>query len=324
MDDFALVSDMSYVAQNAGRIARALVEIAISRKWANVATTLIGISKAIEMRLWPYEHPLRQTNLKVDTLHALGIWADDLSVSELASSEPTILGQLVHLNEVHGQAIIRAAREFPTLEIRHILRPVAVDILRISLEVIRTFDWNPKLHVNGEPFWLWIENEAGTDILQISRLIFDQYTTALQVDFSILVDESNPLQYVTVRASSDRWVGSEETVRIALDDLIMPSPPLANTKIISLPFLNLGDIGASQLFKEIFLPSIRILNTLQTQAFWNVVRSPHNSLFCAPGGSGKSTLGYMSAWYGGPVGMQNMDSNRHSTGGTPFTMPLGS
>lgn len=301
--DFALVSDMAYVAQNAGRIARALVEIAVSRKWASVTTTLIGISKAIETRLWPYEHPLRQMNLKVDTLYALEKWADDLSISDLAGSEPVPLGILVHLNEAHGQAIIRAAQQFPTLEIRYVLRPIAVDVLRISLEVVPTFDWNQKLHTGSEPFWLWIENEIGSDILQISRIVFHQNTTALQVDFSILVDDGNPPESVTIRAISDRWGGSEESVRIPLDGLIMPLPPHDNTKIISLPFLNLHDIDTCESFKKIFSPSIRVLNTLQTQAFWNVVCSRHNVLLCAPGGSGKSTLSHMCAWYCGSIGM---------------------
>jgi hypothetical protein len=35
IEDFALVSDAAYVAQNAGRIIRALLEIALSRNWAN-------------------------------------------------------------------------------------------------------------------------------------------------------------------------------------------------------------------------------------------------------------------------------------------------
>ena len=306
---------MAYVAQNAGRIARALIEVAVSRKWAGVTATLIGISKAIETRLWPYEHPLRQMNLKVDTLHALEKWADDLSISDLAGSEPATLGELVHLNEAHGQAIIRAAQQFPTLEIRHVLRPIAVDVLRISLEVIRTFDWNAKLHISGEPFWLWVEDEIGSDILQISQLMFHQNTIALQIDFSILIDDGNPPEYVTVRAISDRWGGSEESVRIALDGLIMPLPPHDNTKVISLPFLNPHDIEAPQLFKEIFSPSFRIFNTLQTQAFWNVVCSHHNSLLCAPGGSGRSTLGHMCAWYCDSIDMHK-DTLTKPVGGT--------
>ena len=48
IDDFALVSDMGYVAQNAGRIVRALLEIAMSKRWAPVTLALMAMSKAIE------------------------------------------------------------------------------------------------------------------------------------------------------------------------------------------------------------------------------------------------------------------------------------
>lgn len=48
VDDFALISDMEYVAKNAARIARALVEIAVSRKWSQATASLLSICKAIE------------------------------------------------------------------------------------------------------------------------------------------------------------------------------------------------------------------------------------------------------------------------------------
>lgn len=48
IDDFALVSDSGYVSQNAGRIVRALLEIAMSKKWAPVSLVLMAMSKAIE------------------------------------------------------------------------------------------------------------------------------------------------------------------------------------------------------------------------------------------------------------------------------------
>lgn len=48
IEDFALVSDMGYVAQNAGRIVRALLEIAMSKRWAPVTLSLMAMSKAIE------------------------------------------------------------------------------------------------------------------------------------------------------------------------------------------------------------------------------------------------------------------------------------
>lgn len=51
IDDFALISDTGYVAQNAGRIVRALLEIAMSKRWAPVTLVLMSMSKAIESEI---------------------------------------------------------------------------------------------------------------------------------------------------------------------------------------------------------------------------------------------------------------------------------
>jgi replicative superfamily II helicase len=63
LEDFALVSDCAYVAQNAGRIVRALFEIALNRNWGPTASVLLSINKAIEKRMWTFEHPLAQMGL---------------------------------------------------------------------------------------------------------------------------------------------------------------------------------------------------------------------------------------------------------------------
>ena len=48
VEDFALVSDTAYVAQNAGRIVRALLEIAMAKRWSQTTFVLTSMSKAIE------------------------------------------------------------------------------------------------------------------------------------------------------------------------------------------------------------------------------------------------------------------------------------
>lgn len=52
IEDFSLVSDSAYVAQNSARIARALFEIALKRGWVSVATKLLSLSKSIDLRMW--------------------------------------------------------------------------------------------------------------------------------------------------------------------------------------------------------------------------------------------------------------------------------
>jgi len=296
VEDFALVSDMAYVAQNGGRIVRAVLEIAMSKKWAHVTAVLMGVSKAIESRLWPYDHPLRQFSLKPETSHALEKWADDLSVPHLAALDAHALGSLVHLNDIHGQAILNAAKQFPSVNISYNLQPIASDVLKISLEVTRAFEWNAKVHGTSEPFWLWVEDQDGSNILQLSHIMFHQNTDLLAIDFFILIPSGELPDYVTIKSISDRWVGAEDTITIIFDTLTMPPVSQPNTKVLDLPFLAISDIGGPPIFKDIFSQDVHTLNALQTQSYWNMVHAKHNSLLCAPAGSGKSLLGKMAIW----------------------------
>lgn len=49
-EDFALVSDSAYVAQNSARICRALFKIALNRRWGNLCQVLLSLCKSIEKR----------------------------------------------------------------------------------------------------------------------------------------------------------------------------------------------------------------------------------------------------------------------------------
>ncbi|CAK5114420.1 unnamed protein product [Meloidogyne enterolobii] len=57
--DFALSSELYYISQNAGRIARAIFEIALRRGWAQTTEACLTMAKCIEQRLWPFNSPLR-------------------------------------------------------------------------------------------------------------------------------------------------------------------------------------------------------------------------------------------------------------------------
>ncbi|CAE7137246.1 unnamed protein product [Rhizoctonia solani] len=173
IQDFALVSDMAYVAQNGGRIIRALLEIAVSRKFAATATNLAQMSLAVEKRIWPFTNPMEQfSELSRDLLHNLTTWADHLSPPELAEFNAEELGQLIHMNYKHGGALLKLARQFPHAELSVRVRPLTAELLRIQVKVTRKFDWNTKLHGQREPFWLWVQDEEGSRILQFARISF--------------------------------------------------------------------------------------------------------------------------------------------------------
>ncbi|KAL4241461.1 Sec63-domain-containing protein [Abortiporus biennis] len=295
-EDFALVSDQAYAAQNGGRIIRALLEIAITFKWANVGAVLMGMSKAIEKRLWPFDQPLKQFTLKRDVLYNLETFADDFTVGELAAMSAAELGKLVHLNEQHGSAIRDAAKQFPTVRISYDLKPLGYDVLKIAVKVTKMFNWSTKIHGASEPFWLWVEDHEGITILQLSHLIFRQNTDVLDVDFVIAVPNGKPPPSVTIRFVSDRWMGAEDEQIVPFDDLVMPTETDCHTPRLDIPFLPLSALQDPIL--EGFLDRrVNSLNAIQTQAFWSLVNTRLHGLLCAPTGSGKTLLGQIVTWH---------------------------
>lgn len=177
----------------------------------------MGMSKAVEKRLWPFDHPLKQfIKLKPEIFYNLGRFADDYAVSELAEMSAVEVGELIHLNERHGAALWDAAKQFPTVHIAFQLRPLGPDVLKIAVHVDRRFNWSSNVHGSVEPFWLWVEDHTGETILQLSHLIFRQSTGALDVDFIISIPNGDAPPSVTIRFVSDRWMGAEEEVLVPL------------------------------------------------------------------------------------------------------------
>lgn len=297
VEDFALISDTAYAAQNGGRIVRALLEIAISRKWANAAAVLMGISKAIEKRMWPFDQPLKQfTNLKYETIYALQEWADEWTPAELASQTPTELAQAIHSNEHHAAAIITAAQQFPSASITYRLQPLGFDVLRISLLVEPAFKWSSKIHGSAEPFWVWIEDSEGLSILQLTHLVFRSSAEPIPVDFIIGVPNGQPPPFITVRFVSDSWLGAENELAVPMNSLIMPEPSVPHTRILDLPFLTLAALNNAQV-ERIFQSRIAVLGAIQSQAFWSLVNTQCHSLLCSPAASGKTLLSQVLVWY---------------------------
>jgi len=294
VEDFALVSDTMYAAQNGGRIIRALLEIALSRKWANAAMVLIRLSMSIEKKIWGYEHPLAQFDLSAELLYNLGRWAEEVQIYDLASKTAAELGTLIHLNERHGAALLRAAKQFPTVTPSAKLRPLSHELLRIHLVIQRSFEWSTKVHGSGEPFWVWVEDDSEINILQLARVSFGPSTESLQLEFIIPLPRSLP-PFVTVRAISDRWLGAEEEITVSFDDLIMPPLPVRRTSLLDVPLLR-TDLHIFDERTKYAFSRFTHFNSIQTQCLWPTYNSARNIILCASTSSGKSLIGQLAIW----------------------------
>lgn len=297
IDDFALVSDCNYVAQNGARLIRALLEISLSHKWAVTASSLISMSKALEQRLWPYEHPMKQQfGLRNELIYNITRWADESTIEELVELSPAELGTLIHLNESHGAALHRVLKSFPTLSLRVHLKPLSHEVLKLQIQAIPNFIWNEKISGNLETFFLIAESEDELDILQWSTVQIRPTTEEVNVDFILRIDGSKHIDFITIRTASDRWLGSEDLVSVSLENLVMPAPPNPSTKLIDLPFLSTSSLSNLKLESAMNNIGIRNFNSIQTQCFESFYAYTENILLCAPVYSGKSTLSQLAIW----------------------------
>jgi len=256
---------------------------------------LIDLSKAIEQRLWPYEHPLAQiTTLQRETLYNLRQWADDTEIVELRAMQPKELADMVHLNEKHGQAIKDAAESFPTVAVDYKLRPLSHDILQISVHVKAEFTWNSKISGSGEPFYVWVQDEEGYNILQWRGVMLRSNSTTFDLDFTIPMGETVPNSY-TIVSVSDRWLGSDDSRVVSLDSLVMPRQPDDHTPLLDIPYLGIKVLDDSAL-EQAYRPFISTLNGIQSQVFWSAYHTQNNLLLSAPAASGKSFIGEVAIW----------------------------
>ncbi len=239
--------------------------------------------------MWSYENPLKQSKLQQVVLHSLERHADDYTPAELAQLSPADLGEMLKLNELHGKAVLEVARQFPATTVRTRLRPLSHSLLRVDIALDRNFKWNVNVHGHSEPFYVWLEDQEGIDILQWSHINFKSTSSTIDLDFIVPMDASD-LRPLTLRIVSDRWVGCEETIPVSVDDLLMPELPAPNTPLLNIPFLPITVLQDTSL-QATFSPMFTTFNSIQSQAFWTIYHTNLNVLLSALNASGKSTMG---------------------------------
>lgn len=100
---FSLMSDMSYITQNAVRIARALFTIELRRNNAILAGRLLMVSKMFERQMWDFRSPMCQfTSLPFEILDKLE--NRGLSVHTLRDMDYNEIGQMIR-NQRYGNFI---------------------------------------------------------------------------------------------------------------------------------------------------------------------------------------------------------------------------
>ena len=296
LEDFALVSDSAYVAQNASRLCRALFMIALNRRWGHQCMVLLSLCKSIEKQIWPFQHPFYQFDIPLPILRNLDDRSHVSSIESLRDMESAEIGQLVH-NQRYGATVSKLLDNFPTLTVEAEVAPLNRDVLRIQLYMTADFRWNDRHNGTSEAYWIWVENSETSEIYHheyfiiTRRKLYDEH----ELNFTIPLSDPLPTQ-IYVRVVSDRWLGAETVTPVSFQHLIRPDTESVYTDLLDLQPLPISALK-NPLLEEIYRQRFSFFNPMQTQIFHTLYHTPTNVLLGSPTGSGKTIAAELAMWW---------------------------
>ncbi|KAH0834659.1 putative RNA helicase [Lanmaoa asiatica] len=283
---FALVADMVFVQQSAGRILRAMFEICLKRGWAVPARACLALCKMVERRMWGSMTPLRQFK---------GVPQEVIRKAEgkqfpwyrYFDLNPPELGELIGIPNA-GRLVHRLVHNFPKLQLQAQVQPITRSLLRIDLSIAPDFRWEEKIHGGAETFFILVEDVDGEIILFHDTFVLRQRYAEDEHNVTITVPMFEPVPpnyYISV--VSDRWLHAETRLPISFKHLILPEKFPPPTPLLDLQPLPLSALHNKE-FEAIYSNTIQTFNKIQTQVFQALYTSDENVFVGAPTGSGKT------------------------------------
>ncbi|KII91381.1 hypothetical protein PLICRDRAFT_135522 [Plicaturopsis crispa FD-325 SS-3] len=286
LDGFALVADMVFVQQSAGRILRAMFEICLKRGWAVPARAALDLCKMVERRMWGSMTPLRQFK---------GVPQEVIRKAEgkqfpwyrYFDLSPPEIGELIGIPNA-GRLVHRLVHSFPKLQLKAQVQPITRSLLRIDLSIEPDFRWDEKIHGTAETFLITVEDVDGEIILFHDSFVLRQRYAEDEHNVTLTVPMFEPVPpnyYISI--VSDRWLHAETRLPISFKHLILPEKFPPPTPLLDLQALPLSALHNKD-FESIYSSTIQTFNKIQTQVFQALYTSDENVFIGAPTGSGKT------------------------------------
>jgi pre-mRNA-splicing helicase BRR2 len=286
LDGFALVSDMVYVTQSAGRILRAVFEICMKRGWAQLTKKALNLCKMVEKRMWLPMSPLRQFKaMPQDIVRRLE--RKEFPWERYFDLNPQELGELIGQPKA-GRTLHKYVHQFPKLDLQAHVQPVTRSLLKVELTITPDFQWDEKVHGLAEAFWILVEDVDGEHILHHDYFVLKQRYAEEEhlVSFTVPLHEPLPPNYyVTVVA--DRWLHCETKLPVSFKHLILPEKYTPPTDLHDLQPLPVSALGNPE-YEKLYSAWINHFNPVQTQVFNALYTTDENAFIGAPTGSGKT------------------------------------
>ncbi|MCJ1338817.1 DEIH-box ATPase [Bachmanniomyces sp. S44760] len=288
LEGLALMADLVYVTQSAGRILRAIFEICLKKGWASVAKTALDLCKMAEKRMWPTMTPLRQFPMcprdivqKAERI--------DVPWSSYFDLDPPRMGELLGMPKA-GRTVCGLVQKFPRLDVQAQVQPMTRSMLRVELTITPSFEWDDVLHGAAENFWIIVEDCDGEEILFHDQFLLRRGYASSEmnehlVEFTVPITEPMPPNYF-ITLLSDRWMHSETKLAVSFQKLVLPERFPAHTPLLDLQPLPVAALKRQE-YQELY-PRWDRFNKIQTQVFNSLFATDDNVFVGAPTGSGKT------------------------------------
>ncbi|GKT28049.1 Activating signal cointegrator 1 complex subunit 3, partial [Aduncisulcus paluster] len=306
----SLITDSNYIAQNAPRILRALLEICLANHWPNISIMCHSLCVSVECQRWWFDTPLwpllKHCGLKAESLINISKKTFSFpSYGDIEEIEHESIGDIAILFSIsrdQASAVKKVCKRVPRVDINTHVHPITDTVLNMSV-LVRfrdVFECVKDLHGRSMGFWVLVESPEANLIL-FSRRIDLKTSGKLRRDGTMLsipictrslsarLSGRNPSIFF-VHVLSDDWPGSVGCV--AEVDLSHCLPQDATREIPTLTrFLTLHPLSVRATNNariEKYFP-FRFFNPIQTHYFHRVFYSDENTIIGAPTGSGKTT-----------------------------------
>ncbi|KAM3925303.1 U5 small nuclear ribonucleoprotein 200 kDa helicase [Leptodactylus fuscus] len=286
LEGFALMADMVYVTQSAGRLMRAIFEIVLNRGWAQLTDKTLNLCKMIDKRMWQSMCPLRQFR-KLPEEVVKKIEKKNFPFERLYDLNHNEIGELIRMPKM-GKTIHKYVHLFPKLDLSVHLQPITRSTLKVELTITPDFQWDEKVHGSSEAFWILVEDVDSEVILHHEYFLLKAKYAQDEhlVTFFVPVFEPLPPQYF-IRVVSDRWLSCETQLPVSFRHLILPEKYPPPTELLDLQPLPVSALRNSA-FESLYQDKFPFFNPIQTQVFNTVYNSDDNVFVGAPTGSGKT------------------------------------
>ena len=286
LEGFALMADMVYVTQSAGRLIRAIFEMVLSRGWAQLADKALSLSKMINRRMWQSMSPLRQFKKMPEEI-IRKLEKKSLPWERLYDLGPTEMGELIRAPKL-GKTIHKYVHQFPKLELSTHIQPITRSTLKVELTITPDFQWDEKIHGKAEAFWIFVEDVDSEVILHHEYFLLKSIYAQDEhlVKFFVPVFEPLPPHYF-IRVVSDHWISSETQLPVSFRHLILPDKYPPPTELLDLQPLPVTALR-NRNYEALYADSFQQFNPIQTQVFNALYNTDDNVFIGAPTGAGKT------------------------------------